>query len=542
MMAPTDHPSASGHLFAQAYLIHHLLKPALAALLTLLLFGCKLVVTVPEGGRVVTEDGFVCLGGEVCVIEVTTDDFDSVFTAEPAQGYTFTQWAKKKSSFCGHKTTPCPLSTKGFSAKQILMDVLASDREFYLEPIFVQYDVAYWRRVLAEIDQGSFSTASYLYGATPDVGNCGPGSLNPAPKARAEEALDQTRSLHELPPVDYDAFYDMQMQETSLVQRANNYGNHFPAEDDTCYTAEAAAGARSSNLGSSSTPTDPAADIFGWTNDNTNAANLMLAGHRRWVLFPELGFTAYGQVDGFTALKVFDFGSPSPYPVPPDLEFVALPYRYYPYVLVSQPPQPTPWSISMVPQNGASGSFNYFANATVEVIEKSSGNKLPISNLTRDNQGFGTANFMSWMVGGWKYDIEYTVRVLGVRMPDGGVRDIEYPVVVDRYHLFNVNYPREGGDTKSGDVLQGNFNMPEDTDSYTVSYTGPVNVSGTSEFSNTGYFIRVYDVDKKLLASSDQPFQLRFPPGPTTVLVGLCDENDRCYPSTQTYRVTFTPQ
>jgi hypothetical protein len=183
MMAPTDHPSASGHLFAQAYLIHHLLKPALAALLTLLLFGCKLVVTVPEGGRVVTEDGFVCVGPAECVIEVTTDDFDSVFTAEPARGYTFTQWAKKKSSFCGHKTTPCPLSTKGFSAKQILMDVLASDREFYLEPIFVQYDVAYWRRVLAEIDQGSFSTASYLYGATPDVGNCGPGSLNPAPKA-----------------------------------------------------------------------------------------------------------------------------------------------------------------------------------------------------------------------------------------------------------------------------------------------------------------------------------------------------------------------
>jgi hypothetical protein len=219
MMAPTDHPSASGHLFAQAYLIHHLLKPALAALLTLLLFGCKLVVTVPEGGRVVTEDGFVCVGPAECVIEVTTDDFDSVFTAEPARGYTFTQWAKKKSSFCGHKTTPCPLSTKGFSAKQILMDVLASDREFYLEPIFVQYDVAYWRRVLAEIDQGSFSTASYLYGATPDVGNCGPGSLNPAPKARAEEALDQTRSLHELPPVDYDAFYDMQMQETSLCRK-----------------------------------------------------------------------------------------------------------------------------------------------------------------------------------------------------------------------------------------------------------------------------------------------------------------------------------
>ena len=116
MMAPTDHPSASGHLFAQAYLIHHLLKPALAALLTLLLFGCKLVVTVPEGGRVVTEDGFVCLGGEVCVIEVTTDDFDSVFTAEPAEGYTFTQWAKKKGSFCGHRTAPCPLSTNGFSA------------------------------------------------------------------------------------------------------------------------------------------------------------------------------------------------------------------------------------------------------------------------------------------------------------------------------------------------------------------------------------------------------------------------------------------
>jgi hypothetical protein len=526
----------------EAMVTPSLLKPLLVVLATLLLYACKLVVIVPEGGRVVTEDGFVCEAGEPCTIEVNTDTFDSTFTAEPAEGYTFTRWATIKDGFCGYTTAPCHLFTKGFAESPVLMNILAGDREFYLRPVFVKYNIEYWQNVLAEIEQGTFTTDTYLYGIKPSAGSCDPGSLKPAPKARVKQALEEVRALHDLPPVDYDGFYDMQMQETSLVQRANNYGNHFPAPEDACYTAMAAEGAQTSNLSSSSVPTDPARDIFGWTNDNLNAADLMLAGHRRWVLFPELGFTSYGQVEGYTSLKVFSFGSPSPYSVPQDLEFVALPYRYYPYILVSQPPNPTPWSISMVPQNGASGSFNYFASASVEVIEDSTGNKLPIQNLTKDNQGFGTANFLSWLVDGWEYDVEYTVRILDVRMPGGDVRDIEYPVVVDRYHLFNLDYPLEAGDRKSAGVLQGNFNNAQDTDSYKVPHTGMVSVSGTSEFSNMGFFIRIYSVDKKLLASSDSPFELKFPPGQVTVLVSPCDENGLCYQTTQTYRVTFSPK
>lgn len=545
MMTPASYSSAPDSSFFSVHALRRAFRPLLMVLVAGLLFGCKIVVTVPEGGRVVTEDGFVCLAGDVCVIEVLTDTFNSTFTAKADAGYTFTQWALKSSSFCGHKTTPCPLSTTGFTDIPFLMKVLAGDREFNLEPIFVAYDVEYWRQVLREIDEGSFSTDSYLYAIKPAVGNCDPGSLKAGPKARAAEALEQTRALHELPLVDYDSSWDMQMQETSLVQRANNYPNglnHTPSLGDTCYTQSAADGAGSSNLGFGSEPSDPAADIFGWTNDNNNLSNLMLAGHRRWILFPELGFTSYGQVENFTALKVFNFGMPSPYPVPANLEFVAMPYRYYPYVLVSKPPKPTPWSISMVPQGGASGSFNYFANATVEVIENATGNSLPIRNLTKDNQGFGLANFLSWLVDGWDYDIEYTVKVSNIQMPGGNVRNLEYPVVVDRYHLFNVDHPLETGDAQSGNTLQGNFNTADDKDSYRTTYKGLVNVSGTSEFSNMGFYVRIYDRDKRLLASSDQPFALTFPPGADTALISPCDENGLCYQGTQTYTVTFSPQ
>ena len=528
--------------FSDQPLTRSLLRPlkyGLVVLLATWLVACKIVVTVPEGGKVVTEDGFVCRAGETCVIEVTDDSFDSTFTAMPDAQHTFTIWAPKRSAFCIYRSAPCRLSTAGFADSEFLMEVLAGDWEFHLQPVFVSYDLDYWQETVEEIEERTAATESFLYAVAPNIGGCDPGVLKPQVNQRALEATNQTRSLHHLPDVDHDTFYDGQVQESSLVQRANNYLNHFPSSGDACYTANAEKGASTSNLGGGSRLSDPAADVFGWTNDNENLAARMEAGHRRWMLFPALGYIAYGQVDGFASLKVFDFHMQPRLSVPDDLEYVAMPYKYYPYPLVSKEPA-TPWSLSMVPPAGVDSAFNYFSSAQVEVIAKDTGKTLPIENLHKDNKRFGLANFLSWDVVGWDYDVEYVVRVTNIRLPGGGNRDIEYPVVVDRYHLFNVDHPLEPTDAKNGNRLQGNFNTSDDLDSYSQSLRGLYNVAGTSEFSGMGFFIKIYDRGKRLVKSSDQPFQMDFKGGNYTVVIGLCDESGGCYQTTKTYGVTFT--
>lgn len=541
----TDLPVMPMHLFRLPVAVSTPVKSAVFGLIIILLAGCKIVVTVPEGGRVITEDGFVCSSGKVCVIEVGSDRFDSTFTAKPSEGYTFTRWARKDSALCSDTFLPCHLSTRAFSAFPALMDILASDKSFHLEPVFVNYDVSYWQQVQNEVEKGLFTSWSFLYAISPSVVNCDPGALTQGARLRALKALNNTRALHKLPPVEYDSFYDMQVQETSLVQQANGYLDHSPSPGDACYTTGAREGAGSSNLsgGAGAGARDPAGDIFRWTNDSNNIAALMEAGHRRWMLYPYLGYISYGQVGGYTALKVSKFGRPPRYTPSPQLEFVATPYRYYPHILFSREIRPAPWSLSIVPPEGVSDAFDYFPKARVKVIKTKTGASLPVKELHRDSRKFGLANFLSWKVDGWEYDTQYTVKVSNIRMPGGETRDIEYPVVVDRYHLINVDHPREAKDKRSGDTLSGRFDSTKDKDSYkTPHYRGRYRVTGRDNFSGMGFFILVYDRDKRLLRSSDKPFVLDFPPGAETVVISPCNEKGRCYQGRQTYSVTFSPQ
>ena len=534
--SPVSRPAA----YLPAF-VSRVLKVCLIALLAGALPACKVVVTVPFGGTVVTEDGFECREGDTCVVEVSDDTFDSTFKAVPAQGYTFTRWRRKPSAFCADSADPCYLSTTGFGGNSALMDFLATDHAFYLEPVFVRFNPTYWQTVLTQIEDGTFATSAFLYDINPDVANCNPGSLTNAAKARALQALNQTRAIHRLPAVARDDFYDMQVQEASLVQRANSYLNHNPASGDACYTSGAKEGASTSNLhgGSGGKSSDPASDIFGWANDNNNIAALMEAGHRRWVLYPELGYMSYGQVEGYSALKVFGFGMAPPNPVASDLEFVAMPYEGYPYALVSGGSSPTPWSISMVPQDGVSGDFDYFQNATVTVTDYASGKNLAVQNLHRDNLRFGIANFLSWLVAGWEYDRVYKVRINGIRMPGGGTRNLEYHVMIDRFDLFNVDYPLEASDMAQGGTFQGRFDTATDKDSYRISLGGEKTVLGQSEFSNQAFFILVYDAGKRLVKSSDSGFTQTFAQGKYTVIASRCDESGLCYQGTQTYRITI---
>jgi hypothetical protein len=539
MLASTSPPpSLSGKPGA---ISHPAAKLCLLCLLIIFLSACKIRIVVPAGGKVISDNGFVCLSGSICELEISDDTFNDTFRAVPDPGFVFSHWKKQKLYFCGNKTVACHLYTTGFADEPALMDILDSDAVFFLAPVFVNtsgYDINYWAITLAQVAAGAQATDSYLYSIVPNVDQCDPGAVTQAAKDRARTALNNTRALVGLAAAEYDNFYDMQVQQASLVQRANNYLSHVPDPADSCYSAEARTGSSTSNL-TGGRQADPASQIFGWANDNNNVASLMAAGHRRWVVFPGLGYISYGQVRGYAAQKVFDFGQPPSTAVSPAIEYVAFPYKTFPYVLVSKGDKPTPWSISMVPPGGMNSPFNYFASATVAVKNAASGAPLPVHSQYTDTQRFGLTNFLSWMVDDWEYDTRYTVTIDNISMPGGEVRKVEYDVLLDRYNLVDIDGPLESGDSRQGNSLQGHFDTAADEDGYTAALAGLHSFQGDSEFSNQAFIIRVYDDRKRLVKSSDQAFSMDFPAGTYTILVSPCDENGVCYQNVKNYTVTY---
>lgn len=513
------------------------LRRVVLLLLCLSLGACKIVILVPPGGKVVSANGDVCLAGQTCVIDVSDTDFDDTFTAVPNEGRGFAGWEKGSGYFCGGNEEPCHLATTSFDGNDNLLAVLASDLEFFLIPRFTPtpgYNWAYWKRVLHQIDNGEFATASALYSIAPIPGQCDPGAIAGPVRKRVLEAVNRTRALHALPPVQYDKNFDMQMQLTGLVQRANEYLSHFPQPGDACYSADAEIGAASANLSGGSRISDPAEDVFGWTNDNHNVAALMEAGHRRWILFPELGYTAYGQVDGYAALKVFDFNRAPAQEPDPGLGFVAMPYRNYPYVLVSGGDKPTPWSLSIVPPQGVSGGFDYFSSANISVVDKGSGLPLNVHSVHSDSKGFGLRNFLSWMVDGWDYDTRYTVSINNIQQPGGAPLQIQYEVMLDRFNLFTVDKPLEAGDSAEAAGFSGTFDSEQDEDSYRLALSGNVSFS-----KSPGYFLRIYDAGKQLVVSADGDFSRNFAAADYTVVASRCDENGLCYQGVNSYSASF---
>lgn len=410
--------------------------------IVLLMAGCKVVIVVPEGGKVLSDNGIECLAGQTCVLNIDHTNFDDRFHAVPDEGYVFEQWQATHGYFCGGASIPCHLITTGMAGIAVFEEVLATDFEFFMIPEFSgsapepidtpsRYDVAEWANFLAELNSSTHRSNTFLYQSVPDTGSCDPGVLKSQAKSRFTYALNLIRKLHHLPAVQYDDFYSAEMQQAALVQLANNYLTHSPRSTDDCYTAAAASGSGSSNLSSSSIQRDVAYYPIGWANDNRNISSLMAAGHRRWLLYPQLGYTSYGQTAGYSSMKVFGFGQTPATSISPDVEFIAFPYKAYPHVLVSRGSSPTPWSLSMVPPSGGSSSHDYFQSASVVVRETASNTALSVTSLYHDTKGYGLRNFLSWMVSGWNHDTDYTVTISNIRMPDSSVREIEYQVRID---------------------------------------------------------------------------------------------------------------
>lgn len=399
----------------------------------------------------------------------------------------------------------------------------------------------FWRTTTKEISEDSFATTDFLYTQLPIIESCLAGSLSESAKHRALDTLNQIRILHQLPLLTYDYNADIEVQEAALIQRANNFLSHEPETSSACYSQAGFDGSSSSNLHLGSYDSDPAEDLINLVDDAFNLSSVPGVGHRRAFLNPFLHKTSYGQVFGASAVKIFNF-SDSSTPAASDIpDFIAFPHLRYPYSFFSDKisDKKTPWNLSLIENKFSlwANQQDYFANVNLTVTQKDNGQILTLNNIHTDTSGTGIPNNLSWEVDNWQYDTWYTVNVDNIRYPSGETASIHYDVFIDYKNIIDINFPLESGDQQNGLEMQGRIADNHDRDSYIINLQAGESVfSGNSQFSNMAFYIAVYDMDKRLLAASDEAFTLNLPGGRYTLVVSNCHELT-CYTQPKDYSV-----
>jgi uncharacterized protein YkwD len=265
----------------------------------------------------------------------------------------------------------------------------------------------------------------------PVIASCDAGTLTLSEKQSVLAALNAVRALHRLPPVTYDSSTDIYEQKSALIGVANRALTHTPPTSFYCYTPEGAQGSNQSNLFLAG----------GYTPASTESITRFLVdedvislGHRRWVLHPFLSQTSFGRVDGvpltggttrYSAMSLKVIGYPDANLTASDLSYVAYPEGVYPAQYFRHG-----WfmSFSVLANktntwaNGVSAVD--FANATVQVTGPG-GAALQIAERSHNYAGYGLPNFLQWKAFGTQSNVDYAVRIAGVRV-NGQARDYQY--------------------------------------------------------------------------------------------------------------------
>ncbi len=134
------------------------------------------------------------------------------------------------------------------------------------------------------------------------VGTCSAGDIGAPGRANALKIINLYRFLVDLPPVTTDPTLDAKAQKCALMMTANGTLNHFPPTNWTCYSADGANAAGSSNL--ATTPGVQAVDLY-----MVDPGNPTTMGHRRWILSNSFGPTGLGSTDSYSCMWAFGSGN-----------------------------------------------------------------------------------------------------------------------------------------------------------------------------------------------------------------------------------------
>jgi hypothetical protein len=237
--------------------------------------------------------------------------------------------------------------------------------------------------------------------------------------------------------------YSEKSQEAALIMSSNNSLSHFPPSHWDCYSADGSEAASSSNLH---------LGHYGWNAIDgymiDNGSNNSVAGHRRWILYPQTQLMGTGDVPAVgsarntNSLWVFDSHAFDPRPSTRDTFVAWPPPGYVPYQVV--PPR---WSFAYPAAD--------FSNATVVVTQ---GGQSVNVDLEPISNGFGE-NTLVWVMAGlnpanfyeaWPApvaDTSYNVSIENVHI-NGTPTDFNYQVSIfdPAYQgtpALNINGPSE---------------------------------------------------------------------------------------------------
>jgi len=248
------------------------------------------------------------------------------------------------------------------------------------------------------------------------VSGCVAGTTSAEYKAAVLRTVNSFRVLAGMPgTVKLNLAHSAMAQQAALMMEANSSLSHSPPSTWTCYTADGKTAAGSSNLAlGNAGPYAVRAYIA-----DTGVTSL---GHRRWLLFSELGEVGTGDTTRANTMWVFD-GKVAP-PASAKAAGIAWPPRGF-VPLTNKVAEPThPWSFSLPGAN--------FSGATVSMTNDQ-GQALALSDAGKLDNGYGD-NTMSWKLAApassWlrsPADTKFTVKLNNV-VVDGQAKSFEYSV------------------------------------------------------------------------------------------------------------------
>jgi hypothetical protein len=201
-------------------------------------------------------------------------------------------------------------------------------------------------------------------------------------------------------------------------------------------------GAGTSNLFSG--VTKPAACVNGWMDDSDDS-NIDRVGHRRWILNPRMGQSAFGAVGNFAAMYAFD-GSRKDVP---DWDFVAYPARGY--MPTSYFGNRYAWSVSINTAKYATPNKESVTVTIQPVDVKNSpqGSPLKIDRFFVETGGFGSGPAIIFRPETFKmaHDQRFNVTVSGLKLKTGKDGTIDYIV-----HFVDLNKIPDGADGKAANT------------------------------------------------------------------------------------------
>jgi len=267
-------------------------------------------------------------------------------------------------------------------------------------------------------------TSQYVPSTTDSIGwtgsttGCKAGSTSSQSPAVTLSAINYVRSLAGLSPVSFDPALSAKAQQAALMMSANSSLSHDPPSTWKCYTSTGASAAGSSNLALGA----GGGKAVGLYMSDPGTGN-EVAGHRRWVLYPQASTFGTGSTSNANALYVFGKTASAGAFANPD--WVPWPTAgYFP-----EPLEPSGrWSLSA----DASWKFD-FSHATVSVKD-ADGNAMKVK-VEPAEQGYGNDTLV-WEVSGLVKpaagtESDYTVSVGGMK---NGSQTVSHSYTVQ---LFN---------------------------------------------------------------------------------------------------------